>query len=107
MTIWMTLQMFQHFMAAHLRSLDNNLAISGAAVAFANALASKSPKGAVIENKTTNEETGIISPRRAVELRMKNFEHLRYLQELLDDKILTQDEYIEQKQAILSSLRKL
>ena len=47
-----------------------------------------------------------VSPGRSVELRMKNFEQLRYLQHLYDDGILTA-EYEEQKGKILSSLRKL
>ena len=48
-----------------------------------------------------------ISPGKAVELRMKNLEQLRYLQNLFEDGILNEKEYVEQKQSILSSLRKL
>ena len=48
-----------------------------------------------------------VSPGRSVELRMKNFEQLRYLQQLYDDGILMTTEYEEQKEKILSILRKL
>ena len=38
-----------------------------------------------------------VSPEKAVELRMKNFEQLRFLQQLPDDDILSESEYTEQK----------
>ena len=38
---------------------------------------------------------------------MKNFEQLRYVQQLFNDGILTDAEYNEQKETILLSLRKL
>ena len=48
-----------------------------------------------------------VSPGKAVELRMKNFEQLPYLQQLFEDGILSDTEYTEQKRSILSFLRKL
>jgi len=48
-----------------------------------------------------------ISPGKSVELRMKHFEQLRFLQSLFEDKVLTENEYKEQKENILVSLRKL
>ena len=48
-----------------------------------------------------------ISPGKAVELRMKNLEQLRFLQNLFEDGILDEKEYSEQKNSILSSLWKL
>ena len=48
-----------------------------------------------------------ISPGKTVELYMKNYEQLRYLESLFEDGILTHKEYSEQKENILSSLRKL
>ena len=48
-----------------------------------------------------------ISPSKTVELRLKHFEQLRYLQSLLEDGVLTNEEFAEQKKNILSSLRKL
>ena len=81
-------------------------AISGAAVAFAKAL-SKSPRATVNECSSRIEEAKHASPRTVVELRMKNFKQLRDLRGLLDDETLSESEYMEQKQAILTSLRKL
>ena len=76
-------------------------AISGAAVAIVKALAptANTPK-------QVPTVTGV-SPSKSVELRMKNFKQLRYLQQLFDDGVLTEEEYAEQKQSILSALRKL
>ena len=48
-----------------------------------------------------------ISPSKSVDLRMKNLQQLRYTQQLFADKILTEEEYTEQKQNILDSLCKL
>ena len=48
-----------------------------------------------------------ISPGKAVDLRMKNIQQLRYLQQLHDDNILSDAEFLEQKAMILDSLRKL
>ena len=38
---------------------------------------------------------------------MKNLQQLRYVQELYEEKILSEPEFIEQKQMILDLLRKL
>lgn len=76
-------------------------AINGAAIAITKALG-----GNVKENEATNTPA-CVSPGKIVELRMKNYEQLRYLQALFEDGILSQTEYTEQKQTILDSLRKL
>ena len=99
-------------------------ALTGAAVAFAKAVTG-SPQGVAQESpantlssNTTVPGPGVsqlsstmtclgVSPGKAVDLRMKNFEQLRYLQQLYDDGILDQKEYMEQKQDILKFLRKL
>ena len=81
-------------------------AISGATVAFVDALNGNTLLASSKE-KTPNTGTHSMSPSNAVELRTKNFEQLRYLQQLLDDKILTEKEYSEQKQNIVSMLSKL
>ena len=47
------------------------------------------------------------SPGASIDLRMKNFEQLRYLQSLHADGILSAEEYMEQKGNILESLRNL
>ena len=75
--------------------------VSDAAVALTRALG-ESPK----DKATISCQAGV-SPAKSVELRMKNYEQLRYLQQLLDDRILSEEEYTEQKQVILGSLRKL
>ena len=48
-----------------------------------------------------------MSPGKSIELRMKNLQHPRYVQELYEEKILSEPEFIEQKQMILDLLRKL
>lgn len=48
-----------------------------------------------------------VSPGKTVELRSKNLEQLRYIQQLYEDNILSTTEYEEQKCIILSAIRKL
>ena len=48
-----------------------------------------------------------VSPGKAVELWMKHFQQLRYLQQLFEDGILTQQEFVEQKRSIIGALSKL
>ena len=76
-------------------------ALCNAAVTFASTFSSTSGPP-----KTPDGPPAGISPYKSVELRMKNFQQLRFLQQLYDG-ILTLTEYTEQKQNILSSLRKL
>ena len=45
-----------------------------------------------------------LSPSKTVEVRLKNLEQLKLIQQLFEDSILTKDEYLEQKAIILSSL---
>ena len=90
-------------------------ALTGAAVAFAKVVSGGTQASCtsdkVGDESTTHATNNIImpgvSPGKAVDLRMKNYEQLRYLQQLYDDGILDQKEYIEQKQDILKFLRKL
>ena len=82
-------------------------AINAAAIAITKALG-----GNVKENEATNSPVNspgsvCVSPGKVVELRMKNYEQLRYLQSLFEDGILSQTKYTEQKHTILDSLRKL
>ena len=86
-------------------SLSDTLA--GAAVAFVNAFSSShgGPQQSA-QNPTVagSSVTPVgLSPSKAVDLRMKNCQQLRYLQQLYEDGILTTK---EQKEKILSSLRK-
>ena len=48
-----------------------------------------------------------VSPSKSVDLRMKNLQQLCYTQQLFEDNILIEEEYTDQKQNILDSLRKL
>ena len=48
-----------------------------------------------------------VSPGKAVDLRMKNYEQIRYLQQLYEDGILDQKEFIEQKRIFLLFSEKL
>lgn len=57
-------------------------------------------------NIITSSTCGV-SPGKSIDLRMKNLEQLRYIQQLYEDNILTDIEFKEQKQNILESIRKL
>ena len=59
-------------------------------------------------NEMTNDNSqssGAVCPGvslgRVVDLRMKNFQQLRYLQQLYEDNILDNEEYVEQKRNII------
>ena len=90
-------------------------ALAGAAVAFASTVIGgseaqdhTSSKGGAADRVSTESSSGAcVSPGKAVELQMKNFEQLRFLQQLFDDGILSESECTEQKRSILSFLRKL
>ena len=72
--------------------------ISEAAVSIVHALSSREKgKEQDTRTKSASVSTGV-SPGKSVELRMKNFEQLRYLQQLYEDHILDESEYKEQKQ---------
>ena len=48
-----------------------------------------------------------ISPGKITELRIKKLQETRELQQLLEQNVLTNEEFTEQKAMVLSSLRKL
>ena len=48
-----------------------------------------------------------MSPGKTVELRMKNYQQLRFLQQLFEDGILDEKEFTEQKGNILEFLRRI
>lgn len=79
--------------------------ISNAAITVTKALFTNQEPNSTL-SEATKFTTGI-SPGKAVELRMKNLEQLRYLQNLFEDGILNDKEFTEQKSNILSSLKKL
>ena len=105
------LQIFQHLveLGTPKRSQQQSFsdAISGAAVAFARALKNDHETTPTRHARTTTTGGTCISPANVVDLRMKNFEQLRYLQQLFDDDILSLAEYTEQKDIILCALRNL
>jgi len=74
-------------------------ALAGAAVAFAKAFSSSPVR--------SSQSTSTLSPCKAAELRMKHLEQLKYLQQLMEDGVLSESEFIEQKQAILDALRNI
>ena len=84
-------------------------AISGAAVAIVKALSTdpkdKKEKASESPQPSSSPVPGV-SPGRAVDLRMKNFQQLKFLQ-LYEDNILDEKQYKEQKESILASLRNL
>ena len=68
------------------------------------------------EPKTTTDSTVVQlsgankscpSPGRSADIRMKNLQQLKYMQQLLDDNILTKTEFLEQKRKILEALNEL
>ena len=78
-------------------------AIEGAAQIFAKAVSGTNN----IDTTQSAPKSSVVSPEKVVELRMKNYEQLRYIQELFKDGILDIKEYDEQKENILSAIRKL
>lgn len=90
-------------------------ALTGAAVAFAKVVSggtqARSTSDKVGDESTPHTSSNTmmpgVSPGKAVDLRMKTYEQLRYLQQLYEDGILDQKEFAEQKQEILKFLRKL
>ena len=64
----------------------------------------RSPNSNTTSKETTSKS---ISPEKAIDLRMKVFEQLRYLQSLYDDGIINETQLSEQKSATLSSLQYL
>lgn len=94
-------------------------AIASAAITIANATQSPtmqqcnkqsvviSSDGISTPDKCNVAQATGISPGKVTELRMKKLRELRELQELLEQNILTQKEFSEQKQLVLDSLRKL
>lgn len=48
-----------------------------------------------------------VSPGKSADLRMKNLQQLRFLQQLLEDRVIDDAEFMEQKRITLDALRKL
>ena len=69
--------------------------LTGAAVTFAKVL--KESNTSMVSQVETSASPVGLSPGKTADLRMKNLEQLRYLQNLFDDGILNEEEYAEQK----------
>ena len=81
-----------------------------AAEAVAKAISPPPPATTTTGDNTSSEtETNSIgiSPGKTVELRSKNLQQLRYIQQLYEDNILSPEEFAEQKGMILQAIRKL
>ena len=88
------------------RSPALSTALSEAATAFAKAFEKQDGSRSACSDSSSSPSVGV-SPGKAVDLRMKNYQQLRYIQQLHDDGILTELEYTEQKREILASLKRL
>ena len=78
-------------------------ALAGAASAFAKVFSTPSS----LQVSSANTSTLGLSPCKAADLRMKHLEQLRYLQQLMEDNIISESEFLEQKGIILDGLRKI
>ena len=78
-------------------------AFASAATAVAKAFSPKPHDG----DGTTRERSVHFSPGKKVDIRMKNLEQLRVLQSLMEDGILSEAEFLEQKCIVLQSLKNL
>ena len=75
---------------------------------FLQKLSNPSTSGAQEASSSLAIQSSVaISPGKSVDLHMKNLQQLRFIQQLFDDNILSQDEFFEQKKSILEALRKL
>lgn len=83
------------------RQRTNSLSdsLTGAAIAFANTL-SQGPNTIPVSSMG-------VSPGKTIELRMKSYQQLRYLQQLYDDGIIDEEDFKQQKKNVLGSLRSL
>lgn len=77
--------------------------IAGAAAALIKAVNPQTPSSAA--DVSTNKLT--VSPGILADTRMKYFQQLRYLKQLFEDSILTEQEYVGQKNIIIEALHNL
>ena len=69
-------------------------------------ISTESPPLTPTKSSSSNNKSGI-SPGKSTELRFKKLKELRELQQLLNDNILTTEEFVEQKKLVLESLQSL
>jgi len=85
-------------------------AFSGVVEAFAKVVERTTPHSHAsppAANCSVNDATPGVSPAKAANLRMKNFEQLRYLHGLFEDNIISEQELVEQKRIVLDALKKI
>ena len=81
-------------------------AVSALADAVSSRSGSKSTESPPRSCKAADRDKPIgLSPGRMIELRMKNYEQLRYVQSLFEDNIISETEFVEQKALILKNIR--
>ena len=88
--------------------------MAGAAVALATAMSGSKDQSHSTQpwcdHDSDNPFSGpapAVSPGKAVELRMKNYQQLHFLQQLFEDGIFDDKEFTEQKGNILEFLRRI
>ena len=80
-------------------------ALTAAATAVAKAFSPPSTSQvATASSQMPSTPTVGMSPGKSIELRMKNLQQLRYVQELYEENILSEAEFMEQKQDSLQKL---
>ena len=80
--------------------------IAESVVAISKAFSSPSVQPNPSPGSASTSTLGM-SPGKCVDIRIKNLQQFRYLQQLYEDNVLSETEFVEQKQNILASLRKL
>ena len=91
---------FTGFVPKRAKEESLSAALTSAATALAQAF-SGSPS---CQKETVPSSPIGVSPLKAADLRMKHLEQLRYLQQLMEDGIISKD---EQKEIVLKTLRKI
>lgn len=61
----------------------------------------------MVASSENEHQESALTLSKSIELRMKNLEQLKFLQQLFVDNVLSEAEYSEQKGIILDSLRNL
>ena len=82
-------------------------ALAAAARTVANTFTPLSQAAMSSSQTPSSTPAGGISPGKSAELCMKNLQQLRYVQQLFKENILSESEFIKQKQMILGALWKL
>ena len=100
---------FNGFVPKRAKQESLSEALASAATAFAQAF-SGSPANLSQKESVPSTPSGSsvgMSPLKVADLRMKHLEQLRYLQQLMEDGIISKDEFVEQKGIVLGTLRKI